>query len=48
MERIAVKGYQATDDDIMRARLRRSGVKEYRMFFENGNSFLLTRLRDID
>lgn len=35
MERIAVRDYQATDDDIMRARLRRSGVKEYRMVFEN-------------
>jgi hypothetical protein len=36
MERIAVKGYQATDDDIMRARLKRSGVREYRMIFEHG------------
>ncbi|KAF9649574.1 hypothetical protein BDM02DRAFT_3186204 [Thelephora ganbajun] len=34
MARIAVKDYQATDDDIMRACLRRSGVKEYRMVFE--------------
>jgi hypothetical protein len=40
MERIAVKGYQATDDDIMRARLKPSGVKEYRMVFENGDPFL--------
>jgi len=36
--RIAVKGYQATDDDIMRANLRGSGVKEYRMVFEDGKS----------
>lgn len=36
MERVAVKDYQATNEDIMRARLRRSGVKEYRMVFENG------------
>jgi len=41
MERIAVKDYQATDDDIMRARLKRSGVKEYRMVFENGKLPLL-------
>jgi hypothetical protein len=41
MERIAVKDYQATDDDIVRARLKRSGVMEYRMVFENGKSFVL-------
>jgi len=42
MERIAVRSYQATDDDIMRARLRRSGIKEYRMVFENGKPFPVT------
>ena len=41
IDRIAVKDYQATDDDIMRARLRCSGVKEYRMIFENGNLLYL-------
>lgn len=40
MERIATRDYQATDDDIMRASLKRSGVKEYRMVFENGESSL--------
>ena len=45
MERIAVKNYQATDDDIMRACLRRSGVKEYRMVFEHGKP-VPPRLRD--
>jgi len=36
MEQIAVRSYQVTDDDIMRGRLRRSGIKEYSMVFENG------------
>jgi len=36
LEQIAVRSYQATDDDIMRTCLRHSGIKGYRMVFEKG------------
>jgi len=48
MERIAVRNYQATDDDIMRASLRRSGIKEYRVVFENGKKPLVTSVISAD
>ncbi|SJL11028.1 uncharacterized protein ARMOST_14429 [Armillaria ostoyae] len=37
-ERIAVRNYQPTDDDIIRARLRTLGVQEYRFIFDHGKS----------
>lgn len=35
-ERIAVRNYQPTDDDVIRARLRTLGVQEYRFIFDHG------------
>lgn len=35
-ERIAVRNYQPTDDDVIRARLRTLGVQEYKFLFEHG------------
>ncbi|KAK0193114.1 guanine nucleotide binding protein, alpha subunit [Armillaria mellea] len=35
-ERIAVRNYQPTDDDIIRARLRTLGVQEYNFIFDQG------------
>lgn len=35
-ERIAVKNYMPTDDDVIRARLRTLGVQEYRFIFDHG------------
>lgn len=37
-ERIAVRNYQPTDDDIIRARLRTLGVQEYRFIFDHGRT----------
>lgn len=37
-ERIAVRNYQPSDDDIIRARLRTLGVQEYKFIFENGRT----------
>ncbi|TFK36569.1 guanine nucleotide binding protein, alpha subunit [Crucibulum laeve] len=37
-ERIAVKTYQPTDDDVIRARLRTLGVQEYRFIFDHGRT----------
>ena len=34
--RIAHRGYEPTDDDVVRARLRTMGVQEYRFLFETG------------
>lgn len=36
MDKIAVRDYQPTDDEIIRARLRTLGVQEYRFIFEHG------------
>ncbi|KAF8644015.1 hypothetical protein AX16_008731 [Volvariella volvacea WC 439] len=38
VERIAVRNYQPTDDDVLRARLRTLGVQEYRFVFDHGQS----------
>jgi hypothetical protein len=38
--RIAHRGYEPTDDDVVRARLRTMGVQEYRFIFETGDHFL--------
>lgn len=35
-DRIAVKTYMPTDDDVIRARLRTLGVQEYRFIFDHG------------
>ncbi|KAI0288106.1 guanine nucleotide binding protein, alpha subunit [Russula brevipes] len=35
--RIAHRGYEPTDEDVVRARLRTMGVQEYRFFFETGH-----------
>jgi len=35
-ERIAVKSYLPSDDDVIRARLRTLGVQEYRFIFDHG------------
>lgn len=35
-ERITVRNYQPTDDDVIRARLRTLGVQEYRFIFDHG------------
>ncbi len=40
IDRIAVLGYEPSDDDIVRARLRTMGVQEYRFVFERGLSTL--------
>ncbi|KAF8999848.1 guanine nucleotide binding protein, alpha subunit [Cyathus striatus] len=37
-ERIAMKNYQPTDDDVIRARLRTLGVQEYRFIFDHGRA----------
>ncbi|KAF9450753.1 G-alpha-domain-containing protein [Macrolepiota fuliginosa MF-IS2] len=37
-ERIAVKSYMPTDDDVIRARLRTLGVQEYRFIFDHGRT----------
>jgi guanine nucleotide-binding protein alpha-1 subunit len=34
--RIAHRGYEPTDDDVVRARLRTMGVQEYRFVLETG------------
>ena len=36
--RIAARDYEPSDDDIVRARLRTTGVQEYRFIFERGES----------
>lgn len=36
IDRIAVRDYEPSDDDIVRARLRTMGVQEYRFMFERG------------
>ncbi|KAJ7596460.1 guanine nucleotide binding protein, alpha subunit [Mycena floridula] len=38
VERIAVRDYQPTDDDIIRARLRTLGAQEHRFIFEQGRT----------
>ncbi|KAJ3562857.1 hypothetical protein NP233_g9319 [Leucocoprinus birnbaumii] len=37
-DRIAVKSYMPTDDDVIRARLRTLGVQEYRFIFDHGRT----------
>ncbi|KAJ8690482.1 hypothetical protein PTI98_011907 [Pleurotus ostreatus] len=37
-ERVAVRSYQPTDDDVIRARLRTLGVQEYRFVFDHGRT----------
>ncbi|KXN83195.1 Guanine nucleotide-binding protein alpha-4 subunit [Leucoagaricus sp. SymC.cos] len=37
-DRIAVKTYMPTDDDVIRARLRTLGVQEYRFIFDHGRT----------
>lgn len=39
-ERIAVRNYQPTDDDVVRARLRTLGVQEYKFIFDHGKLFM--------
>jgi hypothetical protein len=39
--RIAHRGYEPTDDDVVRARLRTMGVQEYRFLFETGERLYL-------
>jgi len=36
-ERIAARGYEPSDDDVIRARLRTMGVQEHRFTFERGS-----------
>ncbi|KAL9710697.1 hypothetical protein Ac2012v2_006235 [Leucoagaricus gongylophorus] len=38
LERIAVKNYIPSDDDVIRARLRTLGVQEYRFIFDHGKT----------
>jgi hypothetical protein len=38
--RIAQRGYEPTDDDVVRARLRTMGVQEHRFLFETGEHTL--------
>lgn len=39
--RIAHRGYEPTDEDVVRARLRTVGVQEYRFLLETGAYFYL-------
>lgn len=39
LDRIATRGYEPSDDDIVRARLRTLGIQEYRIKFERSDSF---------
>jgi hypothetical protein len=45
--RIAHRGYEPTDDDVVRARLRTMGVQEYRFLFETGEHLYLRTLEDV-
>ncbi|KAJ8507502.1 hypothetical protein ONZ45_g10126 [Pleurotus djamor] len=36
VDRVAVRSYQPTDDDVVRARLRTLGVQEYKFVFDHG------------
>ena len=46
LERIAVKNYIPSDDDVIRARLRTLGVQEYRFIFDHGlSSYCFSRPR---
>lgn len=36
VRRVAARGYEPTDTDVVRARLRTMGVQEYRFVFERG------------
>jgi hypothetical protein len=38
LDRIATRGYEPTDDDILRARLRTVGVQEYKVHMGSGSS----------
>ncbi|KAH9945654.1 G-alpha-domain-containing protein [Amylocystis lapponica] len=37
VKRVAARGYEPSDDDVVRARLRTMGVQEYRFVFEHGS-----------
>ncbi|KAJ8456515.1 hypothetical protein ONZ45_g2202 [Pleurotus djamor] len=39
LERIATRSYEPSDDDVVRARLRTTGIQEHKILFEQGHEF---------
>lgn len=42
IDRIATRSYEPTDDDVVRCRLRTTGVQEHHIYFQEGSWSLFT------